>query len=82
MDIHAGTEDLPGGVDVEYKQNEPTGGGTGYLAIVEGINVYMAQLPPNRVWLFSARKLQSILYARLASDDLVDLLFEEADDPR
>jgi hypothetical protein len=55
------TNELPAGLHVEVRQNQPTGGGAGYVATVEGINVYTAQLPPDRVWLFSARTLRSIL---------------------
>ena len=75
-------DDLPAGLHVEFRQNQPTGGGTGYVATVEGSKFYTAQLPADRVWLFSARTLGSILYARLPSGNLVDLVFDEADDPR
>ena len=74
-------DDLPG-LHIEYRQNQPTGGGFGYTATIEGISVYAAHFPPDRAWLFSARTLRSIRYARLPSGDLVDLAFNEADDPR
>jgi hypothetical protein len=75
--------DLPAGLHhVEFRQDQPTGGGLGYTATIEGINVYTARFPSERVWLLSARMLRSIRYARLPSGNLVDIAFEEADDPR
>jgi hypothetical protein len=74
-------DDLPG-LHIEYRQDQPTGGGFGYTATIEGINVYTAHFPPDRAWLFSARSLRSVRYARLPTGDLVDLAFDEADDPR
>lgn len=71
----------PEGLNIEFRQNQPTGAGFGYRSTIDGINVYTINLPSDQAWLFSGRMLRSIRYARLQGGNLVDLLFNEADDP-
>jgi hypothetical protein len=72
---------IPEGLTVEFRDNQPTGAGFGYRATIDGVNVYAINLPSDRAWLFSGRMLRSIRYAPLESGNLVDLVFNEADDP-
>jgi hypothetical protein len=71
----------PGDLNVEFRQGQPTGAGFGYMATIDGINVYAIRLPADRAWLFSGRILRSVRYSRLVSGNLVDLTFNEGDDP-
>jgi len=66
---------------IEHVQGHPSGGGTGYIGTVDGVEVFTAPVEPNHSYLFSALMLQSISYRLVTPDAFISAEFEEGDDP-
>jgi hypothetical protein len=80
--LYGHAADRPAHLSVEWLEGRPSGGGASYVGTVERLDVYTSQLPAERSWLFSKTTLRSVSYARLKSDNFVDIVFEEGEDPR
>ena len=71
----------PANLQVEWLKDHENGGGVGYVGTVEGIDVYVAQLPVHQSLVFSSRALRSITYATLPNGVLLDIKLDEGEDP-
>jgi hypothetical protein len=71
----------PDYLEIQRLDRKPSGGGTSYVATVNGFDVFTAQIDENHSYLFSQHKLKSIIYRQVAPDKFVTVDFEEGDDP-
>jgi hypothetical protein len=71
----------PAGRDIEYVQGHPSGGGTGYVGTIDGVEVFTADVEEGHSYLFSARMLGAVSYRLVTPDIFVSVEFEEGDDP-
>ncbi|MGH9428682.1 MAG: hypothetical protein ACRD2L_20520, partial [Terriglobia bacterium] len=66
------------GLNVEQKRPHP---GAGYLATIEGVDVYSGGLKAGEAWLFSARALRRVAYlAQEEPASVVSVIFQAAED--
>ena len=66
---------------IEYVQGHPSGGGTGYVGTVDGVEVFSADVEDGHSYLFSARCLNAVSYRLVTPDAFVTAEFEEGDNP-
>src|SRR5258708_9215204 len=71
----------PDFLEIQRLEGRPTGGGIGYVATVNGLDVFTAQLAPTHSYLFSTRKVESITYRWVEPNNFVTVQFEQGDDP-
>jgi hypothetical protein len=71
----------PAGRHIEYVRGHPSGGGTGYIGTIDGVEVFTADVEEGHSYLFSARMLEAISYRLVTPDNFVSVEFEEGDNP-
>jgi hypothetical protein len=59
----------------------PTGGGTGYVGTIDGVEVFTTDVEDGHSYLFSAIMLDVIAYRLVTSGAFVSVAFEEGDNP-
>jgi hypothetical protein len=72
----------PNNLEIQRMEGRQGGGGTGYLATVNGIDVFTAPDDPNHSYLFSALMIKSINYRLVTPDAFISVALDEGDDPR
>jgi hypothetical protein len=76
-----GQEARPSFLEIERLEGRRSGGGLAYLATVNGLEVFTAQIAANHSYLFSTHKLESITYRWVEPGKFVTAEFEDGDDP-
>jgi hypothetical protein len=71
----------PDFIEIKRLARKPSGGGIAYEATVNGLDVFLAQFNADHSYLFSTRKLQSIIHRWVERDKFVTAEFEEGNDP-
>jgi hypothetical protein len=71
----------PAGRRIEYVQGRPSGGGTGYIGTIDGVEVFTADVEGGHSYLFSAEMLESVSYRLVKPDAFVSVEFQEGDNP-
>jgi hypothetical protein len=71
----------PAGRRIEYVQGHPSGGGTGYVGMIDGVEVFTTDVEDGHSYLFSAKILESVSYRLVTPDAFVSVEFEEGDNP-
>jgi hypothetical protein len=79
--IYSPAGQRPPGRRVEYVQGHPSGGGTGYVGTIDGVEVFTADVEDGHSYLFSALMLESVSYRLVTPDAFVSVEFDEGDDP-
>ncbi len=65
----------------EYVQGHASGGGTGYVGTIDGVEVFTADVEDGHSYVFSALMLDVASYRRVTPDAFVSVEFEEGDNP-
>lgn len=71
----------PAGHRIEYVQGHPSGGGTGYVGTIDGVEVFTTDVEEGHSYLFSALMLEAVSYRLVTPDAFVSVEFEEGDNP-
>ncbi len=77
--IHGPADQRPAGRRIEHVQGHRSGGGTGYVGTVDGVEVFSADVEEHHSYLFSALMLESVSYRLVTPDDFVSAEFEEGE---
>lgn len=72
----------PAGLEVQHLEGRPSGAGIGYVATVNGLDVFTAQVKQNHSYLFSTHKLKSVIYRWVEPNKFISVEFQEGDDPQ
>jgi hypothetical protein len=80
---YANQAERPAGRTVEYRQDRNSGPGAGYVATMDGVDIFMSDLKSNESCLMSSSGLETIVYHPVAAGQpLVTMEFVEEPDPR
>lgn len=69
----------PASRHIEYVQGHPSGGGTGYVGTVDGVEVFTAPVEEHHSYLFSALMLESVSYRLVTPEAFVSVEFEDGE---
>jgi hypothetical protein len=71
----------PAGHRIDYVQGHASGGGTGYVGTIDGVEVFTANVEDGHSYLFSALTLEVVSYYRVTPNAFVCVEYEEGDNP-
>jgi hypothetical protein len=79
--IHSRADQRPPGRRIEYVQGHPSGGGTGYVGTIDGVEVFTTNVQDDHSYLFSALMVESVSCRLVTPNAFVSVEFQEGDNP-